>query len=1399
MSAPQGGTQAASRPSGSQQSLASLDLKRGRRTPANGPSNNQQSGNTRRGTKQPGNPNVYTRPKSKGDQNKNNVYRRSKDGQATKQGQSQSLSRTGSNNSKNGSLLPRRQRSENRKGNSGIYADGCQKSDTVHYGDTSLLGGVFDDPVSLGFLAQPRQVPKRPTPRFMLSQPRVLITPPFKQDDWDRQNQEKMLQMEQANVGGDYQGIYEEFQKMREVERKKMEELGLVDAENTTKDLNEAITFQGTCLDMCPVFERVRRALENNVKSLEKDPVTNKISRERAVKAFSRPAAGQPPLMPSDVRPPHVLVKTLDYITDNILQHLPDAHSFIWDRTRSIRQDFIYQNFFGPEAIDCNERIVRIHLVSLHIMAGSDVEYSQQQELEQLNKALQTLTEIYQDVRNNGGRCPNEAEFRAYHLISHFRDPELEREIQTLPDDVLQSKEVKLALRFRTLMTQNNVVERGTVNSVGALNLFVEFFRLVYSPETPYLLACLLETHFNEYRFYALKTMTRAYHTKGRAFLAESLQRMLGFDSIEKLAAFVQYYEVDTFEEDGTLLIDLFNKEKLEKKYKLNTYSEKPKLSQAYSLQIDEKARGYTSRDFVNSGHSNADLQLKRDAQPVINLVIRKPIKAALASDKADSITSFIGSNIAQDNSKTLASFSSNNTTSSPTIDQGTLKTPTFQFGQSQPPPSSAASFGGFGSFGQAQTTLNVGSLNLEDFLKAQNGGLQTSMTIPQDAKAQKTPSFSFGKASEPVKEKEAQKSVLSKHDVSETGSRSTPKEVSFGNAVSIPFDSQSQPNTDSVYTPQVIELKDEKPSLIDGLKELPDKNHFHSEKSASLQLPSSTSIPLFKPKEPMPEFQTTPPQPSIPPPRKKLIDAKSFPEAVKTVLDDLIGQVIDESLQKMLPRIIKYANRATERQTLINGLADQLFKAFVDEITYNSALKALADNLLKKRIVKKTLSMLRCNYERRRIKNDERKQKLQELQSIAFKKPSLKRVSLSTSFTTDGLMRKRMNHSPMNDSFLQMNEKQQAIRELWKPLDLDTFVEACASRVRVPEKTDLKCLLIVEDWSSPNSKWLNTKFGLQVTNNGQLYKNTAKSSTLLIDFESLPSGNSLQESLFRLSAFVVFECGLLDNNQVETFGSLRAKLERDGKILHKIVQLCNRYCLYKVQILLVLWDVQNSGISPGEVKNVMRLKDLTYNVVQDLIMCDMSSAEENVSETLQKGLQRMCERFRGKLTDRGVKKRAQLELEIQKKKVNEEQSMKARSTEEAEMALRIKEQEALKRMEETKRLNYLNKHINNSIDMSNASFRTAANSTRGLDTSVMGNRSYTLLNLNHSILNHDTTHRPKDFSVLGPYGNNVSVLEESTPFGSPRSSVSKSSLPKKVNELKELTASIRAKYKKAK
>lgn len=506
------------------------------------------------------------------------------------------------------------------------------------------LGPLFPNASALGF--RPKTSSPRPVPRYLISQERQLSTPAFKQDDWDKANQEKMLQMEAANHGKDYQGLYEEFQRLREVERTKMEQLGLVDAENTRKDLNDAIAFQGTCVDMCPIFERVRRALENNVKALEKDPTTNKIARDRAVKAFSRPAAGQPPPLPSEVRPPHVLVKSLDYLIDEVLPKLPDAHSFLWDRTRSIRQDFTYQNSFGPEAIDCNERIVRIHLVTLHVMAATDVEYSQQQELEQFNKALQTLVEIYQDIRNHGGSAPNEAEFRAYHLLSHIKDPELEREIQQLPEEIFASTHIQLALRFRSLAAQNNIVERGYTNLVGALNMFSEFFKLVYSKETPFLMACLLETHFNEIRFYALKAMSRCYHTRGKAYSGEKLKEVLGFHSIEKLVEFVKYYDIDIiYGDDGELLVDLFNKDKLESKYKLKSMQEKPKLSQPYSKQIDVKFYGYELKLFVNSGKPNKTLNLRQPSQRKIvksdklNQLLAKAVEAAPANQSSASPT----------------------------------------------------------------------------------------------------------------------------------------------------------------------------------------------------------------------------------------------------------------------------------------------------------------------------------------------------------------------------------------------------------------------------------------------------------------------------------------------------------------------------------------------------------------------------------------------------------------------------------------------------------------------------------------------------------------------------------------------------------------------------------------
>jgi hypothetical protein len=53
--------------------------------------------------------------------------------------------------------------------------------------------------------------------------------------------------------------------KAREVERKKAIAEGKMDDPLVPKRLEDAITMVGTCMDMCPRFERYRRERENNL------------------------------------------------------------------------------------------------------------------------------------------------------------------------------------------------------------------------------------------------------------------------------------------------------------------------------------------------------------------------------------------------------------------------------------------------------------------------------------------------------------------------------------------------------------------------------------------------------------------------------------------------------------------------------------------------------------------------------------------------------------------------------------------------------------------------------------------------------------------------------------------------------------------------------------------------------------------------------------------------------------------------------------------------------------------------------------------------------------------------------------------------------------------------------
>lgn len=1201
--------------------------------------------------------------------------------------------------------------------------------------EIQATGELFPNPQQLGFRS--KNVPPRPYPKYLISQPRLLYTPPFVQNTWDKQNQEKMLAIESASTGLDFQGLYEEFQKMRDLERRQMETFGLVDAENTRKDLNDAIAFQGSCLDMCPIFERARRALENNVKNLERDPATNKISRERAVKAFSRPAAGQPPPLPSDVRPPHVLVQTLNYLVDNIVHQLPEAHSFIWDRTRSIRQDFTYQNSFGPETIDCNERIVRIHLLSLHIMGGSDQDYSQQQELEQFNKALQTLIEIYDDVRNYGGNSPNEAEFRAYHLLSHIRDPELEKELQNLPNHIFQDPNVQLAIRLRNIISQNNVIERGYANSVGALNLFTEFFRIVYSEETPFLMACLLETRFNEFRFYALKAMSRSFHTKGKAYTAEGLKNLLGFDSVEKLVDYVSYYEIDILHDtNGEILVDLFNKEKLESTYKLNSFHDKAKQTRTYSSQLDRKIQGKTLSNFINQGRPNTNLGIKQE-QKILNVpqIALKSIAVSIPP------VSNFGRVPSQNGNISVNNLQSNTQ-----------------------------------AFNQARTFANP----TQTFTKPTQSFGQVGQTAP--GFGQKAPSFA-NKAGPPVQ---------SGFGVGPASGIPTPKATQF----QAPSIIVSQPRVNSeVIQPSQPKVdfsfsKNKANTAAPSSKFEFKLQNFEPTKISSIT--SEITKPISMPKV-------------IAPREKKLVDHPQFSKALEDIVNSMIKEVIGQELEVTLLRLIQVHRVRRERELVIESLGNELYQAFLSEVIHEQALASRATHFHNNNLKKKAIRSLSEVGSKLKQMHELKRKKEDELNSVTFKVPKLKRrLSVSSMSSANNSFSSKRRSVERELSKTAINARQEEIHQLWSPLDIKDFVVSCSKHIQLnleSQDVELQLLLVVENWSSSYSKWLNTKLQLKSNADQRIYESSVKNEKVTLKLTSLPSNNYLNKDFFSKTSFIVFECGMVSDEG--KYPSIQNKLQRDCAVLKKIVSLAEKYSYYQVQILIIYWDVNDSNLSDTEISNSLGLGELGKNSnIQNIHLSNMSAQEGNINDILVNGFNDLKNTFNGNLTKRGLKRKVKLDkLEDVSKKRRSSRTIEV--SKESVDLVKEKELKILEKAKRARHYNYLSNHAKSypsSYSSNGNNSQTNANTTANgtANKSILARLTH-LHHRNNNSMYSDTASfssantTVSNASILTGFG--LGVIEESTPPTSPNSKP-KTNVPNNVQQLRDLTMGIRSRFK---
>lgn len=292
--------------------------------------------------------------------------------------------------------------------------------------------------------------------------------------------------------------FWKELVKAREVERKTAIAEGKMDDPNVPKRLEDAITMVGTCMDMCPRFERYRRERENNLFEWEIVPGTKRVDHKRAVKMYER-AAGDKTL-PSDLRPPKVLRRTLDYLFHDLLPRggFSATFNFIRDRSRAVRSDFTMQHEMGSIAIECHDRCARFHILGLHLerdRPGSQVSLEEQQ----LKYTLQSLKEFYEDQRGKY-QSPTELEMRVYHRLIHIRDQKERQE--DIPSFILEHPVFKLTTKFRLLVQAKSApISRSSPLSVDneALGVFNELIIVLQGEGNYamiYLVACIIEHLF---------------------------------------------------------------------------------------------------------------------------------------------------------------------------------------------------------------------------------------------------------------------------------------------------------------------------------------------------------------------------------------------------------------------------------------------------------------------------------------------------------------------------------------------------------------------------------------------------------------------------------------------------------------------------------------------------------------------------------------------------------------------------------------------------------------------------------------------------------------------------------------------------------------------------------------
>ncbi|XP_018331479.1 germinal-center associated nuclear protein [Agrilus planipennis] len=171
----------------------------------------------------------------------------------------------------------------------------------------------------------------------------------------------------------------------------------------------------GICLGMCPEEEiklRQREGLLHRLEVFNPERNTNK-SNYCAVKQFSRSAAGQNMQNVKLLRPGPVLMHTVKYLLDEVINskecpwHV--VYAFITDRLRAVRQDMIIQRISRSYCVAILQPIIGFHAYAAYRLCNEPVpNFDPVLNKQHLNECLKMLLSLYDEFEMFEEQYPNE-------------------------------------------------------------------------------------------------------------------------------------------------------------------------------------------------------------------------------------------------------------------------------------------------------------------------------------------------------------------------------------------------------------------------------------------------------------------------------------------------------------------------------------------------------------------------------------------------------------------------------------------------------------------------------------------------------------------------------------------------------------------------------------------------------------------------------------------------------------------------------------------------------------------------------------------------------------------------------------------------------------------------------